>query len=69
MTDGSADAPILTQKEAADLLRVSVSYLRASSCPKCLLQGNGPRGRLLVPYLRSDVLAWFASRQLTQRIA
>ena len=59
-----ADSPIgglpavLTQREAADLLRVSTSYLRASSCPKHLLPGNGPRGRALVRYLRDEVLSW-----------
>jgi hypothetical protein len=55
----------LTQKEAARVLRVSVSYLRASSCPKHLLPGNGPRGRPLVRYFREDVLAWGTARTLT----
>jgi hypothetical protein len=60
---GSAPLPVeLTQKEAASLLRVSVSYLRASSCPKQLLPGNGPRGRQVVRYLRDEVLAWGAAR-------
>ena len=45
--------PILTQKEAANLLRVSVSFLRASGCPKHLLPGNGLRGKPLVRYLRT----------------
>jgi hypothetical protein len=54
----------LTQREAAHLLRVSVSFLRASSCPKHHLPGNGPRGRPLVRYLRDDVLAWGAARAL-----
>lgn len=58
-------APILTQKEAAELLRVSVSFLRASSCPKHLLPGNGLRGKPLVRYVRSEVLAWFHARLLT----
>jgi hypothetical protein len=52
----------LTQKEAARLLRVSVSYLRASSCPKHLLPGNGRKGKQLVRYLRDEVLAWGAAR-------
>jgi hypothetical protein len=52
----------LTQKEAADLLRVSVSYLRASSCPKHLLPGNGKKGKDLVRYRRDEVLAWGAAR-------
>lgn len=55
----------LTQREAAGLLRVSVSYLRASSCPKHLLPGNGARGRPLVRYLRDDLLAWATARALT----
>jgi hypothetical protein len=54
----------LTQREAAQLLRVSVSYLRASSCPKHLLPGNGPRGRPLVRYLRDEVLTWASARAL-----
>jgi hypothetical protein len=55
----------LTQREAARLLRVSASYLRASSCPKHLLPGNGPRGRPLVRYLREELLAWGSARALT----
>ncbi len=54
----------LTQREAAHLLRVGVSYLRASSCPKHLLPGNGPRGRPLVRYLLVEVLAWGSARAL-----
>jgi hypothetical protein len=49
---------LLTQREAAALLRVGVSYLRASDCPKVLLPGRGAKGMPLVRYLRSDVLAW-----------
>ena len=55
---------LLTQREAADLLKVSVSYLRSSCCPKVLLPGTGPRGRPLVRYLRSDVLNWALSRRI-----
>lgn len=58
----------LTQREAARLLRVSVSYLRASSCPKHLLPGNGPRGRPMVRYLRDEVLAWACARSLAQHL-
>lgn len=54
---------LLTQREAAALLRVSVAYLRASSCPKILLPGRGDRGKPLVRYLRSDVLAWAIKRR------
>jgi hypothetical protein len=52
---------LLTQKEAAALLRVSVAYLRASACPKLLLPGGGAKQKPLVRYLRSDVLAWAAA--------
>jgi hypothetical protein len=55
----------LTQREAAQLLRVSVSYLRASNCPKHLLPGNGPKGRDLVRYRRDELLAWGSARTLT----
>jgi hypothetical protein len=54
---------LLTQKEAAGVLKVSVAYLRTSSCPKLLLPGSGPRGKPLVRYLRSDVLAWAMARR------
>jgi hypothetical protein len=54
---------LLAQKEAAELLGVSVSYLRESSCPKVLLPGTGPRGKPLVRYLRSDVLSWALARR------
>jgi hypothetical protein len=56
----------LTQKEAARLLRVSVSYLRASSCPKHLLPGNGKKGKGIVRYLRDEVLAWGSARTLAR---
>lgn len=65
---GEALPEEMTQREAARLLRVSVSFLRASSCPKCLLPGNGPRGRPLVRYLRSEVLAWGSARALRPEI-
>lgn len=65
----TADLPTeLTQREVAMLLRVSVSYLRESSCPKHLLPGNGPRGRPLVRYLRDEVLAWASARSLAQHL-
>jgi hypothetical protein len=67
-TRGAAAGPDLptelTQREAARVLRVSVSFLRASSCPKHLLPGNGPRGRPLVRYLRDEVLQWGTARAL-----
>ena len=49
---------LLTQREVARLLGVSPSYIRVSSCPKYLLPGNGPRGRPLLRYRLSEVLAW-----------
>jgi hypothetical protein len=49
---------LLTQRNAAELLKVSVSYLRASDCPKMLLPGNGPKARPIVRYRRSEILAW-----------
>lgn len=48
----------LTQKQAARLLGVSVSFLRASSCPVLRLPGNGPRGRLTLRYLPGDLREW-----------
>lgn len=55
---------LLTQREAAALLKVSASYLRASSCPKRLLPGNGAAGKPLVRYVRHEVLDWDLCRQL-----
>jgi hypothetical protein len=49
---------ILCQEDAARLLDVSTRYLRDSGCPKLLLQGNGPQGKHLVRYVRSEVLDW-----------
>jgi hypothetical protein len=65
VTFAEESPPMLTQREAAALLRVSVSYLRASSCPKHLLPGNGPRGRPIVRYLREELLDWATSRACT----
>ena len=68
---GKASTPLpqeLTQREAARLLRVSASYLRASSCPKHLLPGNGPRGRPLVRYLRDEIFTWACTRSLSQHL-
>jgi hypothetical protein len=64
-SDRSASADeVLTQRQAARLLKVSVAYLRASSCPKHLLPGNGRCGKPLVRYLRSQVLEWGLRRVL-----
>lgn len=54
---------LFTQKDAAAYLRVSPAYLRASSCPKILLPGNGKKGRPMVRYRVEDLVAW-AERRL-----
>jgi helix-turn-helix protein len=62
---GEQECPdgLLTQREAARLLKVSQSYLRESNCPKLLLPGHGERGRHLVRYLRADVMEWARARR------
>jgi hypothetical protein len=50
--------PLVSQRDAAAFLHVSQTYLRASSCPKVLLPGNGPKDRPLVRYRLKDVAAW-----------
>ena len=57
--------PLVSQREAAAFLGASQSYIRASSCPKVLLPGNGPKARALVRYRLSEVAAW--SEQWSQR--
>ncbi len=49
---------LLRQKEAAVVLGVSVAWLRASTCPKVLLPGNGPKGQAIVRYDTADLDAW-----------
>ena len=49
---------LLSQRDAAGILNVSVAYLRASDCPKILLPGNGKSAKPLVRYRLSDVHAW-----------
>jgi len=52
----SNEVELLTAKEAARFLRVSVSYLA-----KARMRGDGPRYRKLsraVRYLKSDLLDW-----------
>lgn len=49
---------LLRQREAAQMLGVSVTYLRASDCPKVLLPGQGPKGRDSVRYDPEDLKAW-----------
>ncbi len=56
---GTDEFPVtLTQKAAARLLGVSVSFLRSSSAPRVMLPGNGPGGRPLLRYDRAALLAW-----------
>lgn len=56
----------LTQRAAARLLGVSVSFLRASSCPRVEVPGNGPKKQPLIRYFREDVLAWAGRRRTLQ---
>jgi len=58
---------LLAQPEAAAYLGVSVSYLRASNCPKRLLPGTGPKGKPLVRYRLSELDAWADSYRLDPR--
>ena len=56
-------SPLLTTKEAADLLNVSVSFLM-----KARLRGDGPRYRKVgrsVRYFEADVLDWLKARART----
>jgi hypothetical protein len=48
----------LTQKAAAALLSVSVSWLRASTAPRLLLPGHGPIGCPVLRYPRQALLEW-----------
>lgn len=50
---------LLTQRQAAAYLGVSVSYLRASNCRQVKLPGNGPKGKALVRYRKADLDAHF----------
>jgi hypothetical protein len=52
---------LMRQKEAAAMLDVSVSYLRASDCPKVLLPSSSGK-RSLVRYRESELLAWLGFR-------
>lgn len=58
---------LVPQRDAAAYLGVGVSYLRASSCPKVLLPGTGPRGKPLVRYRLADLDAWADAHRLTPR--
>jgi hypothetical protein len=47
-----------TQQECADALKVSVSYLRDSTCPKIYLPSTTPNGRAMLRYVPEQVWAW-----------
>lgn len=51
-----------TQRHAAAVAGYSVSYLRASNCPKHFEEGNGAKGKARVVYLPGEVRAWKSSR-------
>ena len=53
-----------TQRQAAAYLGVSCRYLRGTGCPRLELPGNGRKGRPLVRYKASAVMAWAQSRGL-----
>jgi helix-turn-helix protein len=57
----------LTQKEAAAYVRVSVGYLRNSSCPKVLLPPGRGR-RPLVRYRRDDLDHWMTQRRVAAHV-
>lgn len=59
---------LMTQREAAALLAVSVRYLRESSCPKVLLPGHGARGKQLVRYDATEVQEWAAQWRTSRRL-
>lgn len=48
---------LMRQKDAAAMLGVSISYLRASDCPKVLLPPSRGK-RPLVRYRESELMAW-----------
>jgi hypothetical protein len=62
-TEAEMSDQLLRQRQAAGLLNVSVSYLRASTCPKRLLPSNGAGRKPMVRYLRSEVLGWALARR------
>lgn len=55
---------LLRQREAANLLGVSVSYLRASTCPRVLLPSNGRGSKPFLRYRATELLAWACARRV-----
>ena len=51
------DEELLKQKDAAQVLKASVEYLRRSDCPKVLLPPSRGK-RPLVRYRRSTLFQW-----------
>lgn len=56
------------QKHAAAVTGYSVSFLRASDCPREYEEGNGPKGRLRLVYVPAEVRAWKLKR-LRKKVA
>jgi hypothetical protein len=48
-----------SQDEAAKAMRVSVRYLRESTCPRVELPGNGDEGRPMLRYDPEVCRAWW----------
>ena len=63
------DPHLWTQREAAAALRVSVSWLRASECPKVRLRSQGMSGRGPVRYDPDAVRAWWRAFSSTKGVA
>lgn len=61
-------AVYLTQREAAQYLRVSIAYIRNSDCPKVLLPSGRGR-RPLVRYLKTDLDAWMQTWRVSRRVS
>lgn len=50
------------QQHAAAVTGYSVSFLRASDCPKHFEEGNGPKGRPRPVYIPAEVREWKRKR-------
>lgn len=62
-------AALWTQREAAAAMAVSVSYLRASDCPKVFLPSLQPNGRRLLRYDPEACRAWWTRHSTTEEAA
>lgn len=51
-----------TQKHVSAVTGYSVSFLRASDCPKSYEEGNGPHGKDRVCYQPAEVRDWRSKR-------